>query len=119
MVTLGLLGEDDPVELLEGFLVLKMPHNNSHDRGIRKLMTRLVKIVPAGWTTQCQCSVVFDTSKPEPDFSLCRGEDSIYDQRQPRAADLALIIEVSDSSLDRDRRDKARTYGRACVPVYW
>ena len=119
MVEVGLLGEGEPVELIEGFLVLKMPRNNDHDRGIRKLNTRIVKLLPPGWTPQCQCAVVFDSSKPEPDFSICRGDESKYDARQPRSSDVALIVEVAFSSLAFDRKDKGRVFARAGIPVYW
>ena len=119
MVAVGLLKEDEPIELLEGYLVKKMPRNNSHDHSIRRINPRLVKLLPDEWTVQCQCAVVFDTSKPEPDFSIARGNESTYAKRQPRSSDIAFVIEVCDSSLNFDRVDKARIYARAGIPVYW
>lgn len=119
MIDLGLLGEDEPVELIEGFLVLKMSRNNEHDRGIRKINKRFVKLVPDDWTVQCQCAIVFDTSKPEPDFSICRGNEAHYDSKQPRASEVALVVEVAFSSLAFDRKDKGRVYARGGVPEYW
>src|SRR5699024_8044571 len=37
----------------------------------------------------------------------------------PRARDVAMIVEVADASLSRDRSIKKRVYARAGVPVYW
>ncbi|MFO0867012.1 MAG: Uma2 family endonuclease [Gemmataceae bacterium] len=33
--------------------------------------------------------------------------------------DVALVIEVADSSLFRDQRDKSRIYASAGIPGYW
>lgn len=41
------------------------------------------------------------------------------DGRLPTAADIGLAIEIPDSTLAFDRRDKGRIYARAGVPVYW
>jgi Uma2 family endonuclease len=60
-----------------------------------------------------------DDSVPEPDLSIVRGASRDYSQRHPKACDVALLIEVSDSSLAEDRGDKLQTYASAGVPVYW
>jgi Uma2 family endonuclease len=57
-------------------------------------------------------------SAPEPDIAIVRGVPRDYMNRHQAAGDVALIIEVADSSLDRDRL-KARIYARAGVPVFW
>jgi hypothetical protein len=33
--------------------------------------------------------------------------------------DLALVVEVADATLERDRNAKKRAYSRARIPVYW
>jgi Uma2 family endonuclease len=57
-------------------------------------------------------------SKPEPDRCVVRGAIRDYSQRSPGPADIALIVEVSDTSLGEDRK-LARVYGGAGVPAYW
>ncbi len=66
-----------------------------------------------------QCAVALGDSEPEPDGSIVRGDDTSYDTRLPNATDFGIVIEVSDSSLAFDRRDKGRIYARAGIPVYW
>jgi Uma2 family endonuclease len=66
-----------------------------------------------------QGAVTFSTSEPEPDFAVTRGGEGEYDHRKPGPADVGLLVEVADSSLDRDRTDKARIYAGVGVPVYW
>jgi len=57
-------------------------------------------------------------SKPEPDRSVARGRVRDYSRRSPGPADIALVVEVSDSSL-ADDRNQAEIYGRAGIPFYW
>ncbi len=42
-----------------------------------------------------------------------------YVDRHPAPADLALVVEVVDTTLQRDRMLKQRVYARAGIPRYW
>jgi Uma2 family endonuclease len=119
MIRVGILREGEPCELLEGYVVLKMARGPKHDHAIRVLNSRLVRMVPPGWQVSPQTAAALDDSEPEPDFTIIRGDESAYVGRHPGPADVAIAIEVSDSSLTRDTRDKARIYARAGIPVYW
>ncbi len=57
-------------------------------------------------------------SMPEPDRSVARGSIRDYGGRHPGPEELALVVEVSDSSLDADRK-MAEIYGKARIPAYW
>jgi Uma2 family endonuclease len=119
MVQAGIFEEDDPFELLEGYLVLKMPRNPPHDSTIQRVQRRLFQRCPAGWDVRIQCAVTLSDSEPEPDLVVVRGDESDYRSRHPGPADIGLVVEVADTSLDRDRTDKARVYARAGLPAYW
>lgn len=119
LIESGILSEEDPVELLEGYLVLKMPRSHAHDFAIRVLARRLYQLVPNQYTVSGQCAATYQDSEPEPDFTVARGDETLYRDKHPGASDTALVIEVSASSLTRDRTDKARIYARAAIPVYW
>lgn len=119
MIEAGVLTSDDPVELLEGYLVLKLPQNMPHGGTIQRLNKRLVRTAPAGWEVRCQLPITLAGSEPGPDFAVVRGDDRTYDTRHPGPADFGLLIEVADSSVLIDRRDKGRIYARAGIPVYW
>jgi Uma2 family endonuclease len=119
MIETGILTPDDKVELLENYLVLKMPRNPPHDGTIDLLKAALPGRVPAGWLLRFQQTLVLSDSQPEPDFAIVRGAPRTYLARHPGAADTGLVIEVADSSLLRDRADKTRIYARDGIACYW
>lgn len=119
MIENGVLTPDDQVELLENYVVLKMPGNPPHDGTIQAFSKRLGRRLPAGWDYRVQSSVVLSDSQPEPDIAVCRGDEVTYLTQHPTAADVGLIVEVASTSLLRDQRDKTRIYARAGIPVYW
>jgi Uma2 family endonuclease len=119
MIEVGILTSEDKVELLENYVVLKMPRNPPHDGTIDLMTERLARAVPSGWRLRVQLTVVFSDSQPEPDFAIVRGSPRTYLTRHPGPADVGLLIEVADSSLLRDQRDKTRIYARGGIPCYW
>lgn len=119
MVRTGILTDDDPVELLEGWLVTKMPKNPAHRACTRLVQQALEQVGLAGWYVDSQEPITLDASEPEPDAMLVRGETRMYLDRHPGPSDIALVVEIADSSLDRDRVVKQRIYARAGIPTYW
>jgi Uma2 family endonuclease len=119
MIQAGILTDDDPVELLEGWLVFKMPKNPAHRATTRLVRTALDNILPAGWYTDSQEPITLPDSEPEPDVVVVRGDTRQYLDHHPGPPDVALVIEVADTTLQRDRTSKKRAYARAGIPVYW
>jgi Uma2 family endonuclease len=119
LIELGILTEDDNLELLEGYLVHKMSSNPPHDAAIQKGTRNWFRILPAGWDLRVQSAVTLSESEPEPDFAIVRGDEKTYLARHPTAADVGLVVEVSDSTLLGDRDDKGRIYARAGIACYW
>jgi Uma2 family endonuclease len=119
MTEIGILTKGDKVELLENYIVLKLPRTPPHDTTIHLIQSVLHDLIPAGWLLRNQATVALLDSQPEPDFAIARGTLRSFLDRHPGPADVGLIIEVADTSLLRDQRDKTRIYARAGVPVYW
>ena len=119
MIRAGILTEDDSVELLEGVLIAKMSKNPAHSTAKRLLLQALLRALPAGWFADEQEPITTSDSEPEPDLAVIRGAPRDYRDRHPGPHELALVIEVADASLRRDRGRKKRVYARASVPVYW
>lgn len=119
MINTGILTEDDPVELLEGILVTKMPKNPPHSLVTQLVRDALARIFSLGWCVNTQEPITLAGSEPEPDVAVVRGERRQYANSHPGAGDTALVVEVSDSSLPRDRGLKKRTYAGAAIPMYW
>ena len=119
IIQAGILTDDDSVELLEGWLVFKMPKNPLHRATTRLVRTALENTLPAGWYVDSQEPITLSNSEPEPDIVVVRGDTRQYLDRHPGAEDMALIIEVSDTTLQRDRTVKKRIYARAGIAIYW
>jgi Uma2 family endonuclease len=119
IIQAGILTDDDSVELLEGWLVFKRPKNPPHRVTTRLVRTALENILPAGWYVDSQEAITLSNSEPEPDIVVVRGDTRQYLDRHPGAEDIALIIEVSDTTLQRDRTVKKRIYARAGIAIYW
>jgi Uma2 family endonuclease len=119
MIRAGILAEDAPYELLEGWLFPKMTRNPPHDAAVALLEEEVRARLPAGYHRRIQLGVTTPDSEPEPDIAVIRGEKRAFTRRHPGPADICVAIEVADSSLERDRTTKARLYARARIPVYW
>jgi Uma2 family endonuclease len=119
MIRAGILGEDDAVELLEGWLVLKMGRNPPHRMVTNELRDLLTRLLPSGWFVDSQEALPTEDSSPEPDVTVIRGRRRNYEAEHPGPADTPLVVEVADTSLAVDRGVKLRLYARAVVPVYW
>ena len=115
---LGILSPEDGVELLEGWIVEKMNHGPVHGFVVGLLTQRLFTILPTGWIGRCQLPITTLKSEPEPDLAVVRGVHSDYRMRHPSGEDVTLIIEVTDTSVQRDR-SKASVYASAGVKEYW
>jgi len=119
LIEIGILAEDDRVELLEGHMVMKMPPNPPHSNVITNTTEALVHRLPNGWRLRCEQPITLSDSEPEPDFVLARGDRATFSARHPEAKEIGLVVEVADSSLVVDRADMSRIYARADIPIYW
>src|SRR5712692_5425247 len=95
----GILGEDDPVELLEGWLVQKMTKPRPHSRCTHRTRRALKRLLPAGWYVDTQEPITTADSEPEPDVAVIRGANDDYTDRQPGPVEVALVVEVADTTL--------------------
>jgi len=114
---------DDPkIELLDGYLVRKMgkkPRHSTRSERLRRLLEKGVPL-PEGWHVRQEQPVkIPEYNEPEPDLAIVRGEVEDYEDRHPDPGDVALIVEVADSSLARDQGRKWVAYARGGIPVYW
>jgi Uma2 family endonuclease len=74
--------------------------------------------VPPTLHVRNQEPITLETSEPEPDIAIVRGAETSYRDRHAHAGEVALAVEVADTSLETDRL-KGRVYGRAGIPQYW
>lgn len=121
MIEAGVFPPESRVELLGGLLVEKMIKGIPHDFSTGRLATMLREILPpAGRIVREEKSVQLGLHwRPEPDVAIVRGPDNRHRNEDPRPADIALIVEVCDTSYDRNRGAKWAGYAGAGVPAYW
>src|SRR5947207_14110936 len=73
LTEIGVLTEDDNLELIEGYLVLKMSRNPPHDGTIQIDSQAFSAALPPGWCVRVQCAVTLPDSEPEPGIAIVRG----------------------------------------------
>jgi Uma2 family endonuclease len=118
LIDYGLLDEDDPVELLDGLLLVKEPQHSPHRTAVLLTAKALERGFGEGWFVQTQSPIILDDrSEPEPDLCVVRGSPRDYTVAHPTRA--ALIVEVAQSGLALARGRKAAAYARAGIADYW
>jgi Uma2 family endonuclease len=111
---------DRRVELINGWLVKKMTTKPPHVVAVDAAREAIAGILPRGWWLRDEKPVrIPDFDEPEPDISVVRGKRQDYRSRHPGPGDIEFLVEVSDTSLSWDRREKLSAYARAEVPTYW
>ena len=114
----GFLDEDDPVELLDGLLLVKEPQHSRHRTSVLLVARAVERAFGEGWFVQTQSPISLDDrSEPEPDVCVVRGSPRDYVDAHPTRP--VLIVEVAQSGLPLARGRKATAYARARVADYW
>jgi Uma2 family endonuclease len=114
----GFLDEDDPIELLDGLLLIKEPQHSPHRTAVLLVAKAMERAFEEGWFVQTQSPIILgDRSEPEPDVCVVRGSPRDYVDAHPRRS--ALIVEVAQSGLRVARGRKAAVYARARIADYW
>ena len=115
LVGTGVL-DHEPLELIEGALVVMMPQLPAHAETLYLASLSLMAQLQPGWRLRTQLPlVVGDHSEPEPDLAIV--PDVSYRDHHPTSA--LLVVEVARSSLAIDLGIKVRVYAAAGVPDYW
>jgi Uma2 family endonuclease len=120
MAEVGILHEDDRVELIEGAIVQMTAIGRQHAACVGELNNRLVPALAGRalvWP-QNPISLPGDT-EPQPDIVLLRPRADRYAADDARPDDVLLVIEVADSSVRYDRLVKRPLYARAGIPEVW
>ena len=122
MVASGILTRHDRVHLINGYLVARMTQNPPHMIAGELLSAELARILPAAlYHARAAGPIRLPNrdSEPEPDRCVVRGTIRDYESGHPGPGDIAIVIEVADSSLSEDRKLADEVYGPAGIPVYW
>ena len=116
----GILSPEARVELIEGELIDMAPIGKLHASVVDRLASRLFACVGTRAIVRVQGPLrLSENSEPQPDFSLLKPRSDFYRDAPPTAADVLLVIEVSDATQRYDRRIKVPLYARHGVPEVW
>ena len=119
LAEVGILHSGDPYELLDGWIVRKMPNNPPHVQTTIRASEQIRKIVPGSHIVRVGFPITLDGSEPEPDVLVAIGPVGLYNDRHPSPKEIELVVEVSDATLNRDKRLKLPLYAKSKLPIYW
>lgn len=115
MIELGMF-TGESIELLHGFLVAREPQGPEHIDLTGRIHKRLLLALGERAVIWSHSGfAASDDSEPEPDVSVVPPGD----YRRNKASTAYLLVEVSQTSLRKDRSLKADLYATAGIPEYW
>jgi Uma2 family endonuclease len=104
--------------LLDGVIMEQGPMSPCYATALGLGMEALRSVFGPVWTVRPQLPLaVDDHNDPFPDFAVVRGNPRDFPGVHPATA--ALVVEVSDTTLQLDLTEKAERYATAGVPDYW
>jgi Uma2 family endonuclease len=120
LIEVGILTEDDRVELIAGEVIKMAPIGPRHaacvDRLGEYLRSKIGKLAIVRSQNPIQLD---DYSEPEPDISVLKRRADFYAQKHPSPDDVLIAIEVADTTLESDRSIKLPSYARAGIGEAW
>jgi Uma2 family endonuclease len=119
MIQANIFPEGHRVELLGGILSTMITYD-PHEFVVTHLAELLRPRLPGGWTLREEKSVQLGRGwRPYPDISVLKSPSRAFAHRSPRPQDIALLVEVSDTTYRKDSGIKLRRYAHVRVPHYW
>ena len=117
MAEAGVFSPEDRVELIEGEIVKMSPIGTRHAACVRRLDAFLNQRAGNLAQISVQSPVrLNDFSETQLDIALLKPRNDFYSSAHPTPADVLVIIEVSDTSVEFDRGIKLPLYARAEIP---
>ena len=120
LVDEGIL-DDQPVELLNGEIVVMSPEGVPHasisvDAGeyLMRLLGERAQVRQAKPITLTAVD-----SEPEPDLAVVERLGPAYRDHHPYPENVFWLIEYANTSLSKDLDQKKRLYAEAGIPEYW
>ncbi|MGD1700408.1 Uma2 family endonuclease [Dapis sp. BLCC M229] len=120
MAKVGILKEDDRVELIAGEIVKMAPIGIPHAGFVRRLNGIFNQLLSGKAIVDIQNPIdLNDESEPQPDLTLLRWRDDYYAGKHPQPEDIFLLVEVADSTIKYDRGVKIPLYAENGISEVW
>jgi Uma2 family endonuclease len=118
-VAAGIFGPEERLELIDGVIIYKMPQNPPHMKATQKGRQTLERAFGDGFFVLCQAPVMLSNDGvPEPDLAVILSDVDALDGLATES-DVALVVEVSDTTLVFDQTIKAALYAESGIEEYW
>jgi len=119
LAELGFFHEDDRVELIRGEIIQIAAKGKPHSVCNTRLFRELFKLVGERATLRRQEPMVIpNDGEPEPDIAIVQNRSDYYFSEHPIPANVLLVIEVADYSLNYDQKTKLALYAEAGISNY-
>lgn len=117
----GVFANPQWLELMDGEIIDHMsPQQTPHVQAILLCVEAMRAAFGVSFHVRAQSPLnVNQRTEPEPDVMVIRGALRDYDTRKPIAENVALLLEISDTTLSYDRHRKAAIYAEAGIAEYW
>jgi Uma2 family endonuclease len=120
MIETGIIHEGEHTELISGQIFNMAAKGTRHTVANTELMGELLLLLGRRAKIRCQDPISLpNNSEPEPDIVITKLRADNYVKSHPIPADIILVIEVADSTLNFDRNTKAPLYATAGINEYW
>lgn len=121
MAEAGVFGVDERLELVDGEIISMSPKGPGHVYSTEQMVDALNQAFRGeNYLVRTEQPIVFsDRMERYPDVAVVSGRRRDYLRRHPAPADVALLVEVSDTSVTVDRIVKGPEYAAAGIPEYW
>ncbi|WP_371357518.1 Uma2 family endonuclease [Hydrocoleum sp. CS-953] len=120
MVKVGILKEDDRVELIAGEIVKMASIGIYHAGCVRRLNGIFNKLLSGKAIVDTQNLIdLNDDSEPQPDLVLLQWRDDYDAGKHPQPENIFLLIEVADSTIKYDREVKIPLYAENGIFEVW
>lgn len=115
----GIFDEGSRIELIEGDLIAMPPIGSQHAGYLDRIAQPIFRQTTQGIVRVQSPIKLSDHSEPQPDLTILRYREDFYTSAHPAPADVLLIIEIADSTLQYDRDTKIPLYAKAGIPEAW
>ncbi len=120
MTETGILDAEERVELIAGQIVRMAAQGTAHSAAVTCVELLLRSCLGHQVLLRLQDPIQLDNySEPEPDIAVVKFEPRYYEDHHPRPSDVYLVIEVADTTLQRDLKTKALLYAQSGIADYW
>ena len=120
MTELGILQHTERLELIDGEIIVMAAIGVPHAIGVNRVNQAFAEVARNRFTVSVQNPVHLDDySEPQPDIAIVRLRTDSELTSHPGPADVLVVMEVSDSTLDFDREVKSKRYAAAGIPEMW